>query len=237
MPLEIRSWQRSAVCAIGKVPRILKRLEPLAILLAGLGLVLAWYEFNASRDVREATLFAMASELLQKARDIDEMNNHEHPTAMIGQVRVLEEAIASGVSLEGINAREVRLDHGRFSGADFRFANFWGSSLLATDLSDAALEGALLSSALFSCADNRENSLECTDLTNTNLRNAQLTGARLHLLSLDGTDFEGVNMDNAELHSVDFSNVKGLDESQLKNVCGSDITLPSSFDIQIEECK
>ena len=237
MKAAIGNLFKLTVHVMGKTRNFLKLLEPLTILLAALGLFLAWYEFNASRDVREATLFAMASELLQKARDIDKTNNEEHPTARIGQVRVLEEAIASGVSLQGINAREVRLDHGRFVGGDFRYANLWGSSLLATDLSNAILEDALLSDVLLGCADNRAKKIICTDLTNANLKNAQLTNSRLYYVALDGADFEGANLDYVRLYSVDFSNVRGLTQRQLKEVCGSGVTLPGGYDDQLEECK
>ena len=227
----------STVHLMSKAQRFLKLLEPLAIVLAALGLILTWHEFRASRDIREATLFAMASELLQKARDVDRLNNHGHPTAQLGQVRVLEEAISSQVSLQGINAREVRLEHGRFAGADFRHANLWGSGLQATDLSNVNLEGALLSRAFLGCTNNRDNMLICTNLTNANLKNAQLTNAKLSSVTLDGADFEGVNMGDAKLYSVDFTNVKGLTKGQLKNVCGSKVTMPSGYNDQVKECK
>lgn len=227
---------KSAKHLMSQTHYFLKLLELGAIILAALGLILTWAEFNASRGVREATLFVMASELLQKARETDKINNNKRPAVQVGQVRVLEEAIASGVSLQGINARYVRLDHGRFARADFRYANFWGSHFLGTNLSNANLERALLSYALLACADNRGN-YTCANLSNANLKNAQLTYAKLYDVKLNGADFEGAILNNAELYSVDFRNVKGLEEKQLKNVCGESVKLPSRFNVALRKCK
>ena len=235
MKTAIGNLLKSTWHVMSKIHHFLKLLEPLAILLAALGLLLAWYEFNASRVLREATLFTMASELLQKAREIDERDETEYPMARVGQVRVLEEAIESGVSLEGINARCARLEHGSFAGANFSHANLWGSNLIATNLSNAVLEGALLSRALLGCANNREKRRTCTKLTNANLKNAQMTNARLDYVTLDGADLKGANLDYAKLLSVDLSNVKGLTQRQLEKVCGSAVTLPSGYG-QLEKC-
>lgn len=229
---------------MNKFLHTLRLLEPLALILAAVGLILAtvglvltWTESSASRHVREATLFVMASELLQKARESDTRGNEEHPTAQVGQVRALEVAIASGVSLQGINAREVRLDHGAFAGADLRHANLWGASLAAVDLSRADLEDALLSDVLIFCTNNRDRRIKCPDLTGANLRNAQMTGAMLRRASLDEADFTGVTMYGTRLIKIDLSKVTGLTAEQIQGVCGSDVTLPAEFDgMKVKEC-
>lgn len=212
-------------------------LAAIGLGFAAIGLTLTWSESAASRHVREATLFVMASDLLQKARESDVRRQEPYPTAQVGQVRALEVAIASGVSLQGINAREVRLDHGRFAGADLRHANLWGATLAAADLSKANLEDALMTEVRIFCTNNRDRILKCPDLTDANLRNVQMTDAMLWGVKLDGADFTGVMTDGTTLLQIDLRKVRGLTADQISEFCGTDIKLPVEFSsVEVKEC-
>lgn len=215
-------------------------IEPWGILLAIVGLFFAWSEIaedraerRQDRHLHEATLFVLASEMLQKAREIDSAND-EAASAQIGQVRALEKAVSSGISLEGINAHLVRLDHGDFTNGDFSHSNLSGATFLGTTFSRANLRNALLSRSIFRPADNR-GQLEFPDLSETNLTDARLINTQFWFVNLKGANFSRARLDGAEFVGVDLTDVIYLTKQQLSKACGVHVTLPQGW--SIDECE
>lgn len=214
---------------IKRIHRIVSIIEPWSILIAVVGIFFSVFEINEARAVREATLFAMASELLQKAREIDE-DSGEPSTALIGQVRILEIMARDGISIEGINARETRIDDAQLADTDFRNANFWGASFLGTDLSRADLENTILSNAVLG-PSNSTGCIHHTDLSRADLTKSQLLGARLVYVNLAYTNLEDAILERTKLLGVDLRDVKGLTKEQIKKACGEEVQLPKGWSI------
>ena len=220
--------------------RFIKTIQPWGITFTFVGIFLAVYELNVAREerryeqrLREATLYAMASEMLQKAREVDEKTG-KPGTAQIGQVRVMETTIRIGVSLEGINGSSVRLDDAQFENAKFSGANFWEATFLGSNLSGANLENALFSRATFG-PSNRKGKIIYPSLSNANLTMAQFTEAKLLYVDLSGANFKNAKLRGMQLVDVDLRDVQNLTEKQLEGVCGSNVKLPDRWSIR--NCK
>lgn len=216
---------------ICKVHHGVKIVEPWGILVAILGVCFAGYELNTTRTLREVTLFAMASEILQKAREVDEVLEVDSPTAQVGQVGVLTAMARNGFNMEGINARHTRLDDARLANARFQDAHFWGASFIGTDLSRADLENTTFSTAVFSSSDSR-GCIDHANLSHADLTNSQLIGTRLIHVNLEGANLEDAHLVETEFLGIDLREVKGLTREQLETSCGEEVQLPEGWSIK-----
>lgn len=147
------------------VHHCIKFVEPWGILIAAVGIYLATHELREAQierqevreerqdeqALREVTLFAMASEILQKAREVDEVSGEDYPVSRIGQVSVLEAMARSGFSMEGINARDTSLNDAHLADAKFQNANFWGASFVGANLERADLRNTNLTNTSVWC--------------------------------------------------------------------------------------
>jgi uncharacterized protein YjbI with pentapeptide repeats len=190
---------------------VARDLEPWGFLIAVVALGNTMVEIKEARKerkrdraLREATLYAMASERLAAARAADKAGETGWPPeARLGQRRALEAMVEIGASTGGIDASETTL-------AD---ANLRGAILIGADLNDAFLAGTNFHEAILGGANFRE----------TDLSYASLHDANLHNANLSGTDLSGANLRGA----------RNLTQSQLGEACGNQPTeLPAGLTIK-----
>ena len=187
---------------------------------------------DEQRLINETTLYALASERLEAARDRDRETENRRPVTRAGQAGLLEKLAALDVTLSGINASCVSLPGVQLQGADLRGAVFTGA-----DLQLARLEGATLTGRVdLRGADLRGAVLtEGADLTRAVLLRALLTDARLSGANLNGAVLAGADLRGADLRGADLTgailaeadltravlvDVEGLEQRQLDAACG-----------------
>lgn len=223
--------------------QIVVAVQPWAVILAVAAFILAAYELEMGRRLRQASLFVSAVEVAQLAR---EASKDEDAKIEIGQSHVFQAISRSGTSLRGLNAKDLRIEGVDLAGVDLRDAHFWGTQMSGVDLTGADLSGAVLSEAFFHPIHNRET-LICSDLTNANLERSQLTDATIFFstfaganfsdaalganflchVDLSGADFTGAKVWNPiALYGVDLSGARGLTNEQTSLFCGQDVSLP-----------
>ena len=239
--------------------RAIKAIEPWGILLAVVGITITWYQATVNRGVRQATLFALASERLVAARDLATEACLEEPKPLqeeclaeppeesnVGQLRVLEEMAALGVSMARIDARltylhNVNLPDAYLSAAVFRSTNLNIANLSGSYLRFASFANADLSYAVLADAD-----LVYSDFSGADLRCADLSGARfvgMRRPRLTRVAFRvhhnrfPINLTDASLIDADLSNtslkgIYGLKQSQLDEACGDNVALDPGFSIK-----
>ena len=202
------------------------------IVVAVIGIGLTFCQVRIDRDVREAILFATASERLAAARALDRARTRRGapPQNNVGQIRVLEEMTALGISMARMDASATYLGMAQLTRADLSGVIFEGA-----DLGVANLSGANLRFARFRDAD-----LAFVDLAGANLASADFTDALLHCADLSGVNFREQEfaanftdavLINANLSVSDLSEVVGLTQPQLDKACGEAVKLPDGRSI------
>lgn len=221
--------------------RSLRVFEPLGIAVAVVALGFTWFELQeAERDrkiaavqreiaagdrqiekgerrreqaLREATLFAMASERLDAARQSDRSNNVERPSSRKGQRRLLEAMAEINANMTGIDASRTYLLGGFFYQANIPVSDFKGAFLYGSQFENANLRGAKFESA----------DLRRVIFTGANLLGAKFSKANMRLAELD----------RAHLEFADLREALNLTQTQLDEACGNSYTkLPESFVIK-----
>lgn len=212
----------------------LKKFEPWGVLFAFIGLWVALYQFRDDRKVREATLFALASERLVVARELDEKDGDGEPTNNVGHSRVMEEMADLRISLSKIDAHNTHLVQVQLRGADLVDANLAGAVLSGADLRGADLRSARLQGARLQYADLTGATLGGTVFSNASLFCADLSGARVDASTLfDGADLLMANLSVVDLRAVPETS---LTEKQLGMACGEASNLREGLEIQLREC-
>ena len=127
------------------IHKTVKEFEAWGILLAIVGFGFAWIDSQHDRELREATLYALAAERLDAARGSDE------PNAKKGQKRTLEAMAQIGASISGINASrtnlkgallvDANLESAIFEGTKLNGARFDRAFLYKANFNDAVLAG------------------------------------------------------------------------------------------------
>jgi uncharacterized protein YjbI with pentapeptide repeats/uncharacterized RDD family membrane protein YckC len=167
----------------------------------------------------------------------------------------LEKANLQNVSLTGANVSESNLKTVKLQQANLGNLQAVGTNFTGANLLGVSIENANLSAANLTNINLQNSNLTNSNLTEANLANAQLQNAKLNYSNLskadlrgaklDGADFQGVifaqtNNHNfsfiqtspnteatAKVEGVNFSQVKNLDNSQLKVICQAGAIHPS----------
>ena len=237
---------------IKRLHSVVRAIEPWGILIAIFGIIFASYELSESikerqreQLLREATLYSMASELLQRAREIErhfrETGNMDSAQIVdrTGYIRVLEIMVRSNISLGGINATDVRLDRAQLQEADLQGANLFGAVFFGADLSGSNLEDALLSDAFIGPSGPRSSSWknrryifsEQANLSNVNFTRSIMKNTTIWGAELSGANFLDAEFDNTRLYFVDLTGTIYLTKHQLSKACGEHVTLPKGWKI------
>ena len=236
----------------------LRVFEPLGIALAVVALGFTWVELHDAKQdrkiahierireqaLRETTLYAMASERLDAAREADNERGARFPTAQKGQKRALEAMVEIGASISGIDASMTNLAGANLRKANLRYADLSGADLSDARLLDAGLRGArlfgatLTGSNLFGAdlifadlrgADLGYANIGDADLEGADLRGAVLGGANLRDAKLDGANLTSAGLDGTILFGADLRGAKlrrarNLTQAQLDEACGNRFT-------------
>ena len=203
---------------------VVQELAPWSILLAALGLGIAIYELNLDRNVRSATLFFMASERMDAARELDKKDGRVSKT-QVGQNHILEKMVEMNIELYSINASRINLID----------ADLTSAKLYRADLSCSRLHNANLKYANLSDADLGLAKLSKTDFSGATLTNAKFEEATLYKTKFNGANLRNANFDDACIQNVDFTSAKNLKNNMFKYACGKNITLPAGFE-NLKEC-
>jgi hypothetical protein len=129
-----------------------------------------------------------------------------------GRIDALEELLADGVPLVGVDVSDAFLQGIDLGGADLVRANFRGADVRRGNLSKSRLEYADLSSANFRGANFRS----------ANLRRASLEDADLNGTDLSESDLQGANLSKADLRTAELRDCKWEKISDIKmaNILG-----------------
>ena len=192
-----------------------------------LGVGVALHQLRVDSYVREATLFALASERLAAARELDAREHREEPWNDVGHSRVLEEMTTLSISLESIDAHLTYLGDAQLAGSQLTEANLEDAILTGTDLSEADLRSARLRGARLSFANLAGAKLASGDLTDAVLHCADVIGA-----TLNGTILQSADLLWADLSASDLTGVIGLKQDQLDDACGEPGLLPAGYTLR-----
>ena len=175
----------------------------------------------------------------------------------------LQSAQFDGSDLRRVDFTETNLRNSSFKYADLRHATLWKADVAGANLSNSVLRRANLSSANlqaavfrradlgranlhganlansdFSNANLRRSDISDSDLSGSIFRGANLRDSDLALANLEGADFFGENLQGADLLGAKFDNVnllkaKGLQQDQLDQACGANVSgLPHGLTIK-----
>lgn len=165
--------------------RVVRRLEPLGILLAAVGLIVSiisfWIDYNERTVARKLRAW--------------EIVTAEGPFSG-GKAEAARYLLRNGGDLSGGRLREARWHAAVLEGVDLRSAD-----LKKADLKSADLNGADLRLAELNCAQ-----LQKATLLYADLRGADLSGANLKGAKLSGADLRGAKINRAELSGAQLRN-------------------------------
>lgn len=228
---------------------VVETLEPLGVLLAGIGLLatggallLAWDESVAEhrarelernaraaerearreeRQTRRAALLGLAYERLEAARRKDEKNPKAYQkVAHSGQIPVLERMAALGLDFAGIDASDVNLVvAGSRTSAPIGI-NLDGANFTHANLGNANLAGANLRRSVFENATLQDVRLRRANLLDVSFVRAKLQGADLSCADLTGGNFEEAKLQGTNVTQANLSGIKNLTQNQLDQTCG-----------------
>ncbi|MCY4209700.1 MAG: pentapeptide repeat-containing protein [Gammaproteobacteria bacterium] len=198
----------------------------LSLLVAIAALVATIYEINQSQTVREATMFALVTERLSLARQMDSdkratrkedtkdgkviwkcSSRSKQLSAREGQIPVLERMARLDPSLSDIVARDVNLvvargirDKGQeLRGIDLKGADLSRADLHNTNLRNGLLSGATLTGAELDKSCLKDALLVDSKLINTHFTKSDLSGADLTKAVLTDADLYQANLNRATL--------------------------------------
>ena len=228
---------------IKRIHRFVHNIEPWGILIAIIGIGFASYELSESikerkkeQFLREATLYSMVSKQLQESREIDTTSKGTDQQVSgpapdrTGYVRILEIMARSGISLEGINAVDVRLDRAQLERAKLQGANLTNVALFGTNLSNANLEEAVLSDAEIGPITWRDKLIHA-NLSGANMTRSILKDTTIWGANLSRSNFMDAEFQNTKLYFVDLTDAIYLSKFQLEGACGDEVILPIGWTI------
>ena len=149
----------------GKYQYVSLSVAALSLIVASTALWITVGEVRQERLNREASLFSMASERLDAARELkmrrerQEQEQQEPKKGRVmraGQIPLLERMVQLEISLRGINASEVDLTSAVLSEANLMSANLSRAILTSAVLSGANLRSADLSGAILRMDMNKD---------------------------------------------------------------------------------
>lgn len=246
--------------------RGIKRLEPLGILLAVIGLAVSIYSFQidyqdrtVERKLRawetvaadgpfsggkaDASAFLIDSDNDLSGAELEGAPWSYRELTNINLARAnLNDAVLVSVDLSGANLSRAVLTEANLVRADLTGANLSRAVLTRANLLGANLTGANLSEANLIEANLAraiviKAYLFAVDLTGADLSNADLTSTRLHNTNLDGANLVGADLSKAALHGADLAGARGLKQEQLNDACGDETTLENlPEDLTIQNC-
>ncbi len=168
----------------------------------------SFYEIVSIGNVESFSIFAAGLVYIMEAGRRKEKEHQEKFELIIaaresgckahpGQIRVLEDLAADGLSqddfdLHGIDLKGLRLPGSRWRGADFS-----GSALTNATFRKAGLQRANFSAADLQSAELRDADLRGALFNNSSLRDADLRGAKLDGATFSGADLSGVRTDQS----------------------------------------
>lgn len=227
-------------------------IEPLGILIAPVGLavtaftlVFSWVEFREGREVREATLFALATERLEAARAKDAGYDLYSMFARTGQIRVLERMVRLGISLRGINASRVNFVIRDSPGRNPRVTPSTEDEVTESDFDESQStivvlglrnppRGINLAGADLTEADSSKSNLAGADLTETILTEADLERTNLSYADLTGANLAYSHLMETNVSKTNFAKARGLTQSQLDQACADPGLPPANLPLDIE---
>lgn len=198
--------------------------EKLSLLIAIAALVLTIYEVNQSQTVREATMFALVTERLSLARQMDSdkhatrkedtkngkviwkcSSRSKQLSAREGQIPILERMASLNPSLKDIVARDVNLVVARgirdkkeeLRGIDLKGADLSRADLHNTNLQNSLLSGATLTGAELDKSCLKDALLVESKLINTHFTKSDLSSADLTKAVLTDADLYQANFNRA----------------------------------------
>lgn len=206
--------------------------DKLSLLIAIAALIVTICEVNESQTEREATMFALATERLSLARQIDSdkravkrenrkdgeqrwkcSSKSKQLSARVGQIPVLERMARLKLGLRDIVAHDVNLvvsrsirEKKKLRGVDLENAKLSRADLRNTNLQNALLSGATLTGA--------ELNRSC--LKDATLVGGELTNAHLARSDLSNADLTKAILTNADLYQANFNRAT-LTDAKLKN--------------------
>lgn len=229
---KVRELLRSLRKLCAGLHRFIVAVQPWAVLLAVIGLLLSAYELDTGRRLRQASLFVSATEVAQMAREASTAENERRklemakekskpeeaegekleseadegePTKLeIGQSYIFQAISRSGVSLRGLHAKDLSIMDVDLSGVDLRDANLSGVSIYGVAFANADLSNSLLSEATLG-PSNSTKTVVCSTLTNANLERSQLTDTFFAFTDLAGANFRDTLLGFNGLCHVDLS--------------------------------
>lgn len=184
--------------------------------------------------LREALLYAMASDRLDLARSADQAQGTEAPLARKGQRRALEAMAKIGADITGIDANRAYLANAalakaRLARADFYQADLSHADLTEATLTDANLSVADLSSAKLNGADLSKANLFRADMRGADFSGAKLKDARLQSANLQFASLKDADLTGADLTGADLTGARDVAQDKLDTACGNGGTiLPTS---------
>ena len=113
----------------------------------------------------------------------------------------VEEAVAEGGRLDGINLRKAKLQGAKFDMAKMSGACFWGADLTGADMRDGC----------FDDADFRTTILKDACLSEGSFIDTNFHGAHCSQMLIDGVNFSNARFSCPSIFSCDLSSVSHLD--------------------------
>lgn len=113
----------------------------------------------------------------------------------------VEEAVAEGVCLKGINLRKAKLQGAQLDMAKMTDACFWGADLTSADMSDGC----------FDSADFRTAILKDACLAEGSFIDVNFHGAHCSQMIIDGADFSNTRFSCPSIFSCDLGGVSCLE--------------------------
>jgi uncharacterized protein YjbI with pentapeptide repeats len=213
---------------------IAKRLEPLGIFLAVIGLTVSVVSFLLEYQDRD-------TERQLRAWDAITTKGAFNGAKLVA----FEFLTADGKNLSGAELANVVLEEEDLSGFDLQDTDLSGAIISSANLQGADFGRATLNDADFSLSDLRD-----AYLTRANLQDANLTGADLQGATLSNTDLQrviafgadlrnvilidtkvgGAELNHSDLSGTSMARVKGIDQDQLSDACGDETTQSSLSD-------
>jgi hypothetical protein len=129
-----------------------------------------------------------------------------------GRIDALEELLADGVSLIGVDLTNAYL-----AGIELREAELTRSSFHSTDLRNSDFRGANLTDADLGWANLRHSNLSHCQFQDADLKNADLNGANLTEADLARTDCTGVDFRKTNLLGIAWQHIDAI---KMANVYG-----------------
>jgi hypothetical protein len=129
-----------------------------------------------------------------------------------GRVEALQELLADGVSLVGIDVSDAFLRNVELNGAQLVRSNFRGADVRNASFRKANMQYADLTTANFRGSDFRRANLE-----NASLRDTDLNGSNLSSSDLRETDLSRADLRNCDLQGIDWEDITDI---RLANIFG-----------------